>query len=235
VSDSRIPQHIAIIMDGNGRWAREKGLPRREGHRAGADSVREVVEACKKHGVKFLTLYAFSSENWKRPKAEIRALMALLKEFLRVKTPEMKSQGVRLHAIGRLEDLPSDCQKELSSAIEQTSSNSDLDLVLALSYGSREEIVDAAKQLAREAASGTLNPEDIDNDLMSQKLYTSKIPDPDLLIRTSGERRISNFLLWQISYAEIVISKKFWPDFREPDLKDAIAEYTLRNRRFGSI
>ncbi len=222
-------------MDGNGRWAREKGLPRREGHRAGADSVREVVEACKKHGVKFLTLYAFSSENWKRPKAEIRALMALLKEFLRVKTPEMKSQGVRLHAIGRLEDLPSDCQKELSSAIEQTSSNSDLDLVLALSYGSREEIVDAAKQLAREAASGTLNPEDIDNDLMSQKLYTSKIPDPDLLIRTSGERRISNFLLWQISYAEIVISKKFWPDFREPDLKDAIAEYTLRNRRFGSI
>jgi len=235
VSDSHIPQHLAIIMDGNGRWAREKGLPRREGHRAGADSVREVVEACKKLGVKFLTLYAFSSENWKRPKAEIRALMALLKEFLRVKTPEMKSQGVRLHAIGRLEDLPSDCQRELSSAIEQTSSNSDLDLILALSYGSREEIVDAAKQLAREAASGSLNPEDIDNDLMSQKLYTSKIPDPDLLIRTSGERRISNFLLWQISYAEIVISEKFWPDFREPDLKDAIAEYALRNRRFGSI
>lgn len=235
MSDSHIPQHLAIIMDGNGRWAREKGLPRREGHRAGADSVREVVEACKKLGVKFLTLYAFSSENWKRPKAEIRALMALLKEFLRVKTPEMKSQGVRLHAIGRLEDLPSDCQRELSSAIEQTSSNSDLDLILALSYGSREEIVDAAKQLAREAASGSLNPEDIDNDLMSQKLYTSKIPDPDLLIRTSGERRISNFLLWQISYAEIVISEKFWPDFREPDLKDAIAEYALRNRRFGSI
>lgn len=235
MSDSHIPQHLAIIMDGNGRWAREKGLPRREGHRAGADSVREVVDACKKLGVKFLTLYAFSSENWKRPKAEIRALMALLKEFLRVKTPEMKSQGVRLHAIGRLEDLPSDCQRELSSAIEQTSSNSDLDLILALSYGSREEIVDAAKQLAREAASGSLNPEDIDNDLMSQKLYTSKIPDPDLLIRTSGERRISNFLLWQISYAEIVISEKFWPDFREPDLKDAIAEYALRNRRFGSI
>ena len=235
MSDSHIPQHLAIIMDGNGRWAREKGLPRREGHRAGADSVREVVDACKKLGVKFLTLYAFSSENWKRPKGEIRALMALLKEFLRVKTPEMKSQGVRLHAIGRLEDLPSDCQRELSSAIEQTSSNSDLDLILALSYGSREEIVDAAKQLAREAASGSLNPEDIDNDLMSQKLYTSKIPDPDLLIRTSGERRISNFLLWQISYAEIVISEKFWPDFREPDLKDAIAEYALRNRRFGSI
>ncbi|MBB22155.1 MAG: di-trans,poly-cis-decaprenylcistransferase [Roseibacillus sp.] len=222
-------------MDGNGRWAREKGLPRREGHRAGAESVREVVEACKKLGVRFLTLYAFSSENWKRPKAEIRALMALLKEFLRVKTPEMKSQGVRLHAIGRLEDLPSDCQRELYSAIDQTSSNSDIDLVLALSYGSREEIVDAARQLASEAANGILNPEDIDNDLMGQKLYTKNIPDPDLLIRTSGERRLSNFLLWQISYAEIVISEKFWPDFREPDLKAAIAEYGERNRRFGSI
>ena len=222
-------------MDGNGRWAREKGLPRREGHRAGAESVREVVEACKKLGVGFLTLYAFSSENWKRPKAEIRALMALLKEFLRVKTPEMKSQGVRLHAIGRLEDLPSDCQRELYSAIDQTSSNSDIDLILALSYGSREEIVDAARQLASEAANGILNPEDIDNDLMTQKLYTKNIPDPDLLIRTSGERRLSNFLLWQISYAEIVISEKFWPDFREPDLKAAIAEYGERNRRFGSI
>ena len=235
VRDTHIPQHVAIIMDGNGRWAREKGLPRREGHRAGAESVREVVEACKKLGVRFLTLYAFSSENWKRPKSEIRALMALLKEFLRVKTPEMKSQGVRLHAIGRLEDLPSDCQGELYSAIDQTSSNSDIDLVLALSYGSREEIVDAARQLASEAANGILNPEDIDNDLMGQKLYTKNIPDPDLLIRTSGERRLSNFLLWQISYAEIVISEKFWPDFREPDLKAAIAEYGERNRRFGSI
>lgn len=235
MSDTHIPQHVAIIMDGNGRWAREKGLPRREGHRAGAESVREVVEVCKKLGVSFLTLFAFSSENWKRPKSEIRALMALLKEFLRVKTPEMKSQGVRLHAIGRLEDLPSDCQRELYSAIDQTSSNSDLDLILALSYGSREEIVDAARQLASEAANGILNPEDIDSDLMSQKLYTKNIPDPDLLIRTSGERRLSNFLLWQISYAEIVISEKFWPDFREPDLKAAIAEYGERNRRFGSI
>ena len=235
MSDTHIPQHVAIIMDGNGRWAREKGLPRREGHRAGAESVREVVEVCKKLGVSFLTLYAFSSENWKRPKSEIRALMALLKEFLRVKTPEMKSQGIRLHAIGRLEDLPSDCQRELYSAIDQTSSNSDLDLILALSYGSREEIVDAARQLASEAANGILNPEDIDSDLMSQNLYTKNIPDPDLLIRTSGERRLSNFLLWQISYAEIVISEKFWPDFREPDLKAAIAEYGERNRRFGSI
>ena len=222
-------------MDGNGRWAREKGRPRRDGHRAGAESVREVVEACKKIGVRFLTLFAFSSENWNRPKPEIRALMALLKEFLRVKTPEMKEQGVRLHAIGRLKDLPADCRKELNSAIEQTASNTEIDVILALSYGSREEIVDAARQLAREAASGVLDPEDIDNEMMSQRLYTSNIPDPDLLIRTSGERRISNFLLWQISYAEIVINDKFWPDFRESDLNEAIAEYAQRNRRFGSI
>lgn len=222
-------------MDGNGRWAREKGLPRRDGHRAGAESVREVVEACKKIGVRFLTLFAFSSENWNRPKSEIRALMALLKEFLRVKTSEMKEQGVRLHAIGRLKDLPADCRKALNSAIEQTASNTEIDVILALSYGSREEIVDAARQLAREAASGVLDPEDIDNEMMSQRLYTSNIPDPDLLIRTSGERRISNFLLWQISYAEIVINDKFWPDFRESDLNEAIAEYAQRNRRFGSI
>lgn len=222
-------------MDGNGRWAREKGLPRRDGHRAGAESVREVVEACKKIGVRFLTLFAFSSENWNRPKQEIRALMALLKEFLRVKTSEMKEQGVRLHAIGRLKDLPADCRKALNSAIEQTASNTEIDVILALSYGSREEIVDAARQLAREAASGVLDPEDIDNEMMSQRLYTSNIPDPDLLIRTSGERRISNFLLWQISYAEIVINDKFWPDFRESDLNEAIAEYAQRNRRFGSI
>lgn len=222
-------------MDGNGRWAREKGLPRRDGHRAGAESVREVVEACKKIGVRFLTLFAFSSENWNRPKPEIRALMALLKEFLRVKTSEMKEQGVRLHAIGRLKDLPADCRKALNSAIEQTASNTEIDVILALSYGSREEIVDAARQLAREAASGVLDPEDIDNEMMSQRLYTSNIPDPDLLIRTSGERRISNFLLWQISYAEIVINDKFWPDFRESDLNEAIAEYAQRNRRFGSI
>ena len=222
-------------MDGNGRWAREKGLPRRDGHRAGAESVREVVEACKKIGVRLLTLFALSSENWNRPKPEIRALMALLKEFLRVKTSEMKEQGVRLHAIGRLKDLPADCRKALNSAIEQTASNTEIDVILALSYGSREEIVDAARQLAREAASGVLDPEDIDNEMMSQRLYTSNIPDPDLLIRTSGERRISNFLLWQISYAEIVINDKFWPDFRESDLNEAIAEYAQRNRRFGSI
>ena len=229
------PEHIAIIMDGNGRWAREKGLPRREGHRAGAESVREVVETCKELKINFLTLFAFSSENWNRPRTEVQALMSLLREFLKKKIPEMGKQGVRLHAIGRLHDLPEDCQKALSSAIAETSSNTELDLILALSYGSREEIVDAARQIASEAATGHLDPETIDSNSIAKRLYTAGIPDPDLLIRTSGECRISNFLLWQISYAEIVITDKFWPDFKAADLRLAIDEYARRNRRFGAI
>ncbi len=222
-------------MDGNGRWAKERGLPRREGHRAGAESVREVVEACKELEIKYLTLYAFSSENWNRPRAEIKALMELLERFLRKKTPEMHKQGVRLQAIGRLDALPDSCRKQLDQAITQTAANTDLDLILALSYGAREEIVDAVRQLAREAVSGKRDPETIDNETISQHLYTAGIPDPDLLVRTSGECRLSNFLLWQISYAEIVITSKFWPDFRKADLHEAIAEYTRRNRRFGTV
>ena len=222
-------------MDGNGRWAKERGLPRREGHRAGAESVREVVEACKELEIKYLTLYAFSSENWNRPRAEIKALMELLERFLRKKTPEMHKQGVRLQAIGRLDALPDSCRKQLDQAITQTAVNTDLDLILALSYGAREEIVDAVRQLAREAVSGKRDPETIDNETISQHLYTAGIPDPDLLVRTSGECRLSNFLLWQISYAEIVITSKFWPDFRKADLHEAIAEYTRRNRRFGTV
>ncbi len=222
-------------MDGNGRWAKERGLPRREGHRAGAESVREVVEACKELEIKYLTLYAFSSENWNRPRAEIKALMELLERFLRKKTPEMHKQGVRLQAIGRLDALPDSCRKQLDQAITQTAANTDLDLILALSYGAREEIVDAVRQLAREAVSGERDPETIDNETISQHLYTAGIPDPDLLVRTSGECRLSNFLLWQISYAEIVITSKFWPDFRKADLHEAIAEYTRRNRRFGTV
>ena len=229
------PRHVAIIMDGNGRWAKERGLPRREGHRAGAESVREVVEACKELEIKYLTLYAFSSENWNRPRAEIKALMELLERFLRKKTPEMHKQGVRLQAIGRLDALPDSCRKQLDQAITQTAVNTDLDLILALSYGAREEIVDAVRQLAREAVSGERDPETIDNETISQHLYTAGIPDPDLLVRTSGECRLSNFLLWQISYAEIVITSKFWPDFRKADLHEAIAEYTRRNRRFGTV
>ena len=232
---SEVPGHVAVIMDGNGRWAHERGLPRREGHRAGAESVREAVEACKEIGIKFLTLYAFSSENWNRPKSEIKALMELLERFLKKKTPEMHKQGVRLHAIGRLDTLPDSCRRELDRAIEQTSSNPDLDLVLALSYGSREEIVDAAQVLAREAVAGEIDVESIDCEAFAKRLYTAEIPDPDLLIRTSGEFRLSNFLLWQCSYAEIVITRKYWPDFKKADLHEAVEEYARRHRRFGAI
>ena len=232
---SDVPGHVAVIMDGNGRWARERGLPRREGHRAGAESVREAVEACKEIGIKFLTLYAFSSENSNRPKSEIKALMELLERFLKKKTPEMHKQGVRLHAIGRLDTLPDSCRRELDRAIEQTSSNRDLDLVLALSYGSREEIVDAAQVLAREAVAGEIDPESIDCEAFAKRLYTAEIPDPDLLIRTSGEFRLSNFLLWQCSYAEIVITRKYWRDFKKAVLHEAVEEYARRHRRFGAI
>nr|NIP94307.1 di-trans,poly-cis-decaprenylcistransferase [Akkermansiaceae bacterium] len=180
-----VPRHVAIIMDGNGRWARARGLPRRAGHRAGAESVREAVEACKELGIKFLTLYAFSSENWNRPPSEIKALMDLLERFLKKKTLEMHEQGVRLHAIGRLGLLPDSCRQELERAIELTASNTDLDLVLALSYGSREEIVDAARTLATEAANGQLDPDDINCTLFADRLYTRDLPDPDLVVRTS--------------------------------------------------
>ena len=230
-----VPRHIAIIMDGNGRWARSRGLPRRDGHRAGAESVREAVEGCKELGIKFLTLYAFSSENWNRPRAEISALMELLERFLKRKTPEMHERGVRLRAIGRLDLLPDRCRRELDRAIAQTASNGDLDLVLALSYGSREEIVDAAQALAREAAAGTLDPGDLDCETFAARLYTHGIPDPDLVVRTSGEFRLSNFLLWQISYAEVVITRKYWPDFKKADLLEAVEEYARRHRRFGAI
>jgi undecaprenyl diphosphate synthase len=230
-----IPRHVAIIMDGNGRWARSRGLPRRDGHRAGAESVREAVEGCKELGIEFLTLYAFSSENWKRPKNEVDALMALLKRFLREKTREMDKQNVRLHAIGRLHLLPADCRDALDEAITSTASNTGLNLVLALSYGSREEIIDAARSLATAAAAGKINPADIDCNLFAAHLSTAPFPDPDLLIRTSGELRLSNFLLWQISYAEIVITRKFWPEFKKSDLHAAIEEYSRRHRRFGAV
>ncbi|MBK1792176.1 isoprenyl transferase [Persicirhabdus sediminis] len=233
--NSNVPRHIAVIMDGNGRWANERGLPRRDGHRAGAESVREAVDACRELGVEYLTLYAFSSENWKRPKAEVEALMSLLEKFLKDKLPEMLKQNVRLHAIGQLDRLPAKCRKQIDKSINKTASNTGLNLVLALSYGAREEIVDAAKQLAQKVADGELAPEQIDNQLFASHLYTADFPDPDLMIRTSGELRVSNFLLWQISYAELVISQKFWPDFRAADMHAAVAEYGKRNRRFGEL
>jgi undecaprenyl diphosphate synthase len=228
-------QHIAIIMDGNGRWAKERGLPRARGHRAGAESVREVMEACKELGVKYLTLYAFSSENWSRPEAEVDALMALLDRFLDEKAAELEKQNVRLQAIGQIERLPEKTRRHLERIQEQTKDNDSMTLVLALSYGGREEITAAARSLAQSAVDGKIKPEDIDCELFSNHLYTKDIPDPDLLIRTSGEMRISNFLLWQISYSEIVIVKKMWPDFRQGDLFAAVEEYKKRHRRFGAL
>ncbi len=222
-------------MDGNGRWAKERGLPRAEGHRAGAESVREVMDTCKELGVKYLTLYAFSSENWNRPEAEIEALMALLDRFLDEKAEELDKQNVRLQAIGQIDRLPASTRERLARIQEHTKGNDSMTLVLALSYGAREEITAAARTIAEAAIAGTVSPEDITTDFFARYLYTAGIPDPDLLIRTSGEMRISNFLLWQISYSEIVIVKKMWPDFRQGDLIAAVEEYKRRHRRFGSL
>jgi len=233
--EKEIPQHIAIIMDGNGRWAAARNLPRRDGHRAGAESVEECLEACGELGVKYLTLYAFSSENCKRPEAEVTALMALLAHFLKEKTPSLMRNNIRLQVIGHLARLPERNQKQLRESIAKTANNDGLTLVVALSYGAREEIVDAAKRLMEEAKAGTIQPDELDAETFSRYLYTAAIPDPDLLIRTSGECRVSNFLLWQISYAEIVITETLWPDFRKPHLGDAIAEYQRRHRRFGGV
>ncbi|MCC6884019.1 MAG: di-trans,poly-cis-decaprenylcistransferase, partial [Verrucomicrobiales bacterium] len=217
------------------RWAKERGLARREGHRKGADSVRACVERCALLGVEFLTLYAFSSENWKRPKSEIAALMKLLEGFLKQKTPELMEQNVRLQAIGRITQLPASCQKVLHQSIERTSVNTGLTLILALSYGGREEIVDGVRSIVRNVQEGHIDPAMITPDVFSKHLYTRYYPDPDLLIRTSGEMRLSNFLLWQISYAELYITDKFWPDFREDDLEAAVNDYSRRQRRFGGL
>ena len=230
-----IPRHIAIIMDGNGRWAKERGLPRREGHRAGAESVREITDTCIELGVEYLTLYAFSSENWNRPEAEIKALMALLDRFLSEKAKDLKKQNIRLLAIGQLERLPEKTRTLLEKIMRQTAEHTAMTLVLALSYGGREEIISAARSLAADAAAGKVSPDQIDAGLFASRLQTAGIPDPDLLVRTSGEMRVSNFLLWQISYAEIVIVKKFWPDFRRNDLIEAVREYQRRHRRFGAL
>jgi len=234
-TELKIPEHVAIIMDGNGRWAKRRGLPRVAGHRAGADSVREIVKSCERVGVKFLTLYAFSSENWKRPEKEVTALMELLEKFLRDRLPEMMEDNVRLRAIGRLDMLPDHVRKQLEHAIKETSNNTAITMILALSYGGRDEIVDATKAIASQVASGKLKPEEITADTISNNLYTADIPDPDLLIRTSGEVRLSNFLLWQLSYAEIVITQKNWPDFRHREFLLALEEFTKRDRRFGKL
>jgi len=222
-------------MDGNGRWAQQRGLPRLAGHEQGSKSIRQCVEACMETGVEFLTLYAFSSENWKRPPIEVNGLMLLLERFLNEKQEEMLREGVRLRAIGRLGDLPPPCRRKLDEAIAATAGNSRLHVVLALSYSGRTEILDAVRSMVRDAAAGTLAPRDVTPELLSSRLYTDGIPDPDLLIRTSGEMRISNFLLWQLSYTEIHVTKKLWPDFGKADFLEALEDFKSRNRRFGGV
>jgi len=229
------PRHVAIIMDGNGRWAQQRGLPRLAGHEQGSKSIRACVEAAIESGVEFLTLYAFSSENWKRPAAEVEGLMRLLERFLDEKVKEMQKEGVRLLTIGRTTDLPPNCQRKLREAIAATSDNSRLTVILALSYSGRDEIVDAVRSLAREVLAGSVVPDDIDAALVAARLHTAGIPDPDLLIRTSGELRVSNFLLWQLSYTEIHVAPQLWPDFGKAEFLVALEDYSKRSRRFGGI
>lgn len=230
---SEVPQHIAIIMDGNGRWAKQKGILRAKGHEEGGRSVQRAIDLCLEHGVKWLTLYAFSTENWGRSALEVSALMHLLDKYLKERTPEMMEKNVRLHAIGELHMLPENCRKRLQESMDATRNNDGLNLVLALSYGSRQEITTAARRLAEQVQSGTLQPEQITPEMLEQHLYTAGMPDPDLLIRTSGEMRISNYLLWQISYAELFVTDVLWPDFGRPEFEAALAEYARRERRYG--
>ena len=231
----KIPRHVAIIMDGNGRWAKARGLPRIKGHEEGAQSVRTIIRACRSAGVEYLTLYAFSVENWVRPPSEIQGLMDLLVRFLAECEHELHENQVRLRVIGRLADLPWLVQRELKRVMKETASYEAGQLILALSYGGRTEIAHAARQIARRAKAGELDPDSVDEKTVAAHLYAPDVPDPDLLIRTSGEMRISNFLLWQVSYAEIYVTKTLWPDFREEEFRLALDEYARRQRRFGDI
>jgi undecaprenyl diphosphate synthase len=236
IDPDRLPAHIAIIMDGNGRWARRRSLPRIAGHRAGVEPVRITVETCARVGIKALTLYAFSVENWKRPRTEVEALWRLLRIYLRRELPEMLENDIRFEAIGRLDALPGFVQQELEAAREATSRNRGLQVNLAINYGGRAELVDAVNALIAEArAEGRLDRLEITEQAIARRLYTSGLPDPDLLIRTSGEMRISNFLLWQIAYAELYVTETLWPDFRRSDLLKALIDYQKRDRRFGGL
>ena len=235
ISKKNIPQHIAIIMDGNGRWAREKGLARTAGHRAGIERVKEAVRTAAELGVRVITFFAFSAENWSRPKKEIAVLMRYLNNFLQRQVRELDKNNMRFLVIGREEPLPKYLQEKIKEAEKKTSDNTGLAVVLALNYGGRQEIVDAAKRFASMVARGEANLEDLNPESFSGYLYTAGLPEPDLFIRTSGEMRLSNFLLWQISYAELFFTKKYWPDFRKKDLLDAIKAYQKRERRFGRV
>ena len=235
IDPHRLPQHIAVIMDGNGRWAAGRGLPRAEGHRRGAESVREVIKEASRLGVEYLTLFGFSSENWKRPSGEVTDLMGLLRLYLRKELAELHKQGVRFRVIGERSRLPGDVQKLIVAAEQQTQDNPGLNLVLALSYGGRAEILGAARALAEKVKAGELDAAAIDEAVFESHLETTDIPDPDLLIRTSGEQRLSNFLLWQCAYTEFVFTETLWPDFTAQHFRDAIDQYRSRERRYGAI
>lgn len=235
IDKTKLPQHIAVIMDGNGRWAKKKGRLRTFGHQGGVKAVRETTEAAAEIGVKYLTLYAFSTENWNRPKKEVNALMTLLVKTINRETKTLMDNDIRLQAIGYLESLPGSCHKELMEAIEKTSGNKRMTLILALSYSSKWELTKAVKEIVKNVKNGTISEDDVDEQLINSHLCTADYPDPELLIRTSGEYRISNFLLWQIAYAEFYFTELLWPDFRKEDLYQAIVEYQKRERRFGKI
>jgi undecaprenyl diphosphate synthase len=230
-----LPRHVAIIMDGNGRWAKQRHLPRIEGHRSGAESARIIIRTAGELGIKYLTLYAFSVENWNRPKDEVDALMKYLIHYLKSETPELNKNNVRLEVIGQIYRLPENVQEHLKKSMVTLSKNNGLTLIMALSYGGRTEIVDATREIAEKVKRGKLDPADITEQVFSQHLYTRNVPDPDLLVRTSGEMRVSNFLLWQISYAELVVTPTLWPDFRKPQFYAALEEYNRRHRRFGAL
>ena len=231
----KLPKHVAIIMDGNGRWAKKHLLSRIKGHKKGSEAVRAIVRACREIGIAYLTLYAFSTENWQRPKTEVDALMTLLIKFLKSEQKELAEKDIRLHVIGQTERLPEPVQQALRETINLTRSNSALQLNLALSYGSRAEIVQMTREIARKSKSGEIDPDAIDDDIVAAHLYTRGIPDPDLLIRTSGEMRISNFLLWQIAYSEIYVTPTYWPDFGKDEFVDIMRAYQKRDRRFGRV
>lgn len=230
-----IPHHVAIIMDGNGRWAKERGLPRIAGHKQGMDNVKHIVEVANTYKVKVLTLYAFSTENWKRPKGEVSFLMKLPQEFLNVYLPDLIKENVKIEMIGQTEKLPAHTKKAINKAIEKTKDNTGLILNIAMNYGSRLEMVDAVKSIAEDIRSNKLTPEEIDEQTINDRLYTSHLPEPDLLIRTSGEIRLSNFLLWQLAYTEFWFTDAYWPAFSETEFKQALKAYQQRKRRYGGL
>ncbi|MHC1721228.1 MAG: isoprenyl transferase [Clostridiaceae bacterium] len=231
----KMPKHIAIIMDGNGRWAKERNLPRTMGHRAGVETIREIVKECSKLGVKYLTLYAFSTENWKRPQEEVDAIMNLLVQYLVKEIDELNSNDVVIRAIGNIKNLPEQCQVELNKAYERTKDNDGLILNLALNYGGRDDILYSFKNILKDIQDGRINTADINENTISEHLYTAGMPDPDIIIRPSGELRLSNFLLWQCAYSEFWFSNIKWPDFKKEDLQKAIYDYQMRDRRFGKV